>query len=75
MKGMNPGPTVMLNNPELLYAVFITFFLANILLIPLGCDNAQGYGIARPMPAHQVPEWVACWRPDVRWQQRDKAPL
>ncbi|MFP5485965.1 MAG: EAL domain-containing protein [Gammaproteobacteria bacterium] len=45
------------------------------LLIPLGCHNAQGYGIARPMPAHQVPEWVACWRPDVRWQQRDKAPL
>lgn len=45
------------------------------LLIPLGCDNAQGYGIARPMPAHQVPEWVACWRPDVRWQQRDRARL
>lgn len=36
MKGMNPGPTVMLNQPELLYAVFITFFLANLLLIPLG---------------------------------------
>ena len=36
MKGMNPGPTIMLNHPELLYAVFITFFLANILLIPLG---------------------------------------
>ncbi len=36
MKGMNPGPTVFLNNPELIYAVFITFFLANIALIPLG---------------------------------------
>ena len=36
MKGMNPGPTVMLNQPELLYAIFITFFLANILLLPLG---------------------------------------
>jgi putative tricarboxylic transport membrane protein len=36
MKGMNPGPTVMLNQPELLYAVFITFFLANLLMIPLG---------------------------------------
>ena len=42
------------------------------LLIPLGCDNAQGYGIAKPMPAHQVPEWVARWRPDARWQQGDK---
>ncbi|HEX6015884.1 MAG TPA: tripartite tricarboxylate transporter permease [Geminicoccaceae bacterium] len=36
MKGMNPGPTVRLNQPELLYAVFITFFLANLLMIPLG---------------------------------------
>jgi putative tricarboxylic transport membrane protein len=36
LKGMNPGPTVMLYQPELLYAVFITFIVANILLIPLG---------------------------------------
>lgn len=36
MKGMNPGPTVMLQRPELLYAVFATFFLANLLLLPLG---------------------------------------
>jgi EAL domain-containing protein (putative c-di-GMP-specific phosphodiesterase class I) len=25
----------------------------------LGCDHAQGYGIARPMPAGAVPGWVA----------------
>ncbi len=36
MKGMNPGPTVFLNQPELIYAVFVTFFVANIALIPLG---------------------------------------
>ena len=36
MKGMNPGPTVFLNQPELIYAVFITFFVANIAMIPLG---------------------------------------
>lgn len=36
MKNMNPGPTLMLNQPELLYAVFATFFLANLLLLPLG---------------------------------------
>ncbi len=36
MKGMNPGPTVFLNQPELIYAVFITFFVANIALVPLG---------------------------------------
>jgi TctA family transporter len=36
MKGMNPGPTVMLEQPHLLYAIFLTFFLANLLLLPLG---------------------------------------
>jgi EAL domain-containing protein (putative c-di-GMP-specific phosphodiesterase class I) len=28
-----------------------------------GCDLAQGYFIARPMPAAAVPEWIANWRP------------
>ncbi|SMF13996.1 TctA family transporter [Tistlia consotensis] len=36
MKGMNPGPTVFLYHPELIYAVFLSFFLANLLLFPLG---------------------------------------
>jgi len=36
VKGMNPGPTVFLQDPELIYAVFITFFVANIALIPFG---------------------------------------
>ncbi len=37
------------------------------LLLQIGCDLAQGYGIARPMPAHQIPAWVASWRPDASW--------
>jgi TctA family transporter len=36
MKGMNPGPTVFLQNPQLIYAVFMIFVLANLLMIPLG---------------------------------------
>ncbi|RDV02201.1 tripartite tricarboxylate transporter permease [Undibacter mobilis] len=36
MKGMNPGPTVFLQNPQFIYAVFIIFVLANILMLPLG---------------------------------------
>jgi EAL domain-containing protein (putative c-di-GMP-specific phosphodiesterase class I) len=32
------------------------------LLLTLGCNLAQGYGIARPMPAEQVPAWVAHWQ-------------
>jgi putative tricarboxylic transport membrane protein len=36
LKGMNPGPTIFIENPENIYAVFIIFFLANLLMLPLG---------------------------------------
>lgn len=36
MKGMNPGPTVFLQNPQFIYAVFMIFILANLLMLPLG---------------------------------------
>ncbi len=36
IKGMNPGPMIMLNNPEFLYAIFVIFVLANLLMLPLG---------------------------------------
>jgi len=36
MKNMNPGPTVFLQNPQLIYAVFIIFILANLLMLPVG---------------------------------------
>jgi diguanylate cyclase (GGDEF)-like protein len=31
-------------------------------LLDLGCDIAQGYGIARPMPAPDVPAWCDQWQ-------------
>lgn len=37
------------------------------LLLQLGCDMAQGYGIARPMPAHEMPAWAMAWRPATTW--------
>jgi len=40
-----------------------------LLLLKLGCDNAQGYGIARPMPADALPEWITSWFLDQAWQQ------
>jgi TctA family transporter len=36
MKGLDPGPRLMLHEPSLLYAVFLAFFVANLLLLPLG---------------------------------------
>jgi EAL domain-containing protein (putative c-di-GMP-specific phosphodiesterase class I) len=38
------------------------------ILLLLGCDLAQGYGIARPMPANNIPTWINDWKPDVSWQ-------
>ncbi len=37
------------------------------MLLRLGCPVAQGYGIARPMPAEDLPGWVASWRPYPQW--------
>jgi TctA family transporter len=36
LKGLNPGPTIFIEHPENIYAVFIIFFLANLLMLPLG---------------------------------------
>ena len=36
MKGMNPGPQLLTQNPQNYYAVLICFVVANILLVPYG---------------------------------------
>lgn len=33
----------------------------------IGCSLAQGYGIARPMPAEDVPTWVQQWHNHAAW--------
>ncbi|MEI6067175.1 MAG: EAL domain-containing protein [Methylococcaceae bacterium] len=37
------------------------------MLLQLGCDLAQGYCIAHPMPARELPDWLVNWRPDPSW--------
>jgi EAL domain-containing protein (putative c-di-GMP-specific phosphodiesterase class I) len=37
------------------------------VLLQLGCELAQGYGIARPMPANSLQPWVVHWRTDTQW--------
>ena len=36
LKNMNPGPTLFVDNPQNIYAVFIVFILAQFLMLPLG---------------------------------------
>ena len=38
-----------------------------VLLMRLGCDFAQGHGIAKPMPALQVLDWANTYSADTIW--------
>jgi len=38
------------------------------VLLQLGCHLAQGFGIARPMSAADIPAWVSNWKADASWQ-------
>src|SRR5919109_355635 len=42
MKNLNPGPTIFMNNAASIYAVFLVFILANLLMIPLGIVAIKG---------------------------------
>ncbi|WP_051534706.1 sensor domain-containing protein [Deefgea rivuli] len=39
------------------------------LLLELGCRFAQGYGIAKPMPAEDFPAWCIEWQTKAAWLQ------
>ncbi|MCC5988610.1 MAG: PAS domain S-box protein [Pararhodobacter sp.] len=45
-----------------------------LMLMRMGCTQAQGYAIARPMPLSQLHEWLANWRPDPAWQDVKQLP-
>ncbi|MBV7493068.1 putative bifunctional diguanylate cyclase/phosphodiesterase [Pseudomonas sp. NPDC086112] len=45
------------------------------LLLRLGCEVAQGYFIARPMPPGEVPAWVAGFVAPSQWQTLGQTAL
>src|SRR5690606_11568956 len=46
IKGINPGPTIFINDPQTVYAIFMVFILANLIMLPLGWLAIKG---ARPI--------------------------
>jgi len=38
------------------------------MLVQLGCPQMQGYGIAHPMPADQMSDWISQWRDRKLWR-------
>lgn len=55
---------------------------AGRLLVQIGCRYAQGFAIAKPMPAKELEQWVEQWRPDPAWRHlsqrkwsRDDMPI
>src|SRR5699024_8505021 len=40
------------------------------MLLRLGCEHGQGYGIARPMPAQDIPDWIRQWRAVPSWAEQ-----
>ncbi|MGB3556104.1 MAG: tripartite tricarboxylate transporter permease [Jannaschia sp.] len=50
IKGINPGPMVFINDPQLIYAVFIVFLLANVIMLPLGWMAIKAAGTILSIP-------------------------
>jgi TctA family transporter len=42
IKGLNPGPTIFLEKAPEMYAIFLVFILANLLMVPLGVAAIRG---------------------------------
>lgn len=50
------------------------------MLLRLGCIEAQGYVIAKPMPTKELLEWIKIWKPYPQWKDikalsRDDLPI
>jgi len=44
-----------------------------LMLLEIGCDIMQGFGLARPMPASELSGWLQRFQPDPRWRLASSA--
>jgi diguanylate cyclase (GGDEF)-like protein/PAS domain S-box-containing protein len=38
-----------------------------LMLLIMGCNQAQGYGISKPLPAEMIPTWLGDYKPNPYW--------
>ena len=50
MKGLRPGPMVFEQQPELIYAVYLSFIIANVLMVPFGYLAIKASGTMLKVP-------------------------
>jgi len=43
-----------------------------LMLMMMGCYDAQGYGISRPMPVDGFGLWLSCYQPNKEWKNFKK---
>ncbi len=46
-----------------------------LMLLLIGCSNAQGYGIARPMPADDIIPWLEHYHAEHQWLEASQLLL
>lgn len=72
---INPGDRAIVEGVIGLAASFrlqviaegVEFIDQVLMLMELGCDVMQGYGIARPMSGKRMLQWLAEFKPDPLW--------
>ena len=64
------GPTLM---TDLLRLPLRAMVEQGQMLLQLGCTQAQGYCIARPMPLQDFIGWARSWQPPAGWQKPSHA--
>lgn len=50
MKGLRPGPMIFEKHPEIVYAVYLSFIVANLLMIPFGYLAIKASGTVLRVP-------------------------
>lgn len=40
-----------------------------LMLLLMGCENAQGYAISKPIPTDKLVEWIKAYKPNKTWSE------